>query len=113
MKFNTIVKIVTALAAAVGAIYIVATYGDKMVEWAKSIMGCCHCKPAMNTPTAPAEDFVSEDAPREAPAASEEAAEEPVATEEAAAEEAAAEENLEAVLSDDAIPVADEEDFEG
>ena len=107
MKFNTIVKLVTALAAVVGAIYIVATYGDKLVEWAKSIMGCCHCKPAMNTPTAPAEDFVSEDAPQEAPAASEEAAEEP------AAEEAAAEETAEAVLADDAIPVADEEDFEG
>ena len=107
MKFNTIVKLVTALAAVVGAIYIVATYGDKLVEWAKSIMGCCHCKSAMNTPTAPAEDFVSEDAPQEAPAASEEAAEEP------AAEEAAAEETTEAVLADDAIPVADEEDFEG
>ena len=108
MKFNTIVKLVTALAAVVGAIYIVATYGDKMVEWAKNIMGGCCSKPVVNTPTAPAEDFVSEDAPQEAPAASEEAAEES-----AAAEEAAAEENAEAVLSDDAIPVADEEDFEG
>ena len=68
MKFNSIVKIITALAAVVGAIYIVATYGDKMVEWAKNIMGCCS-KPVMNTPTAPAEDFVSEDAPQEAPAA--------------------------------------------
>lgn len=112
MKFNTIVKIVTALAAAVGAIYIIATYGDKMVEWAKSIMGCC-CKPAMNTPTAPAEDFVNEDAAQEAPAASEEAAEETATEETAAAEEAAVEENTEAVLADDAIPVADEEDFEG
>ena len=108
MKFNTIVKIVTALAAAIGAIYIIATYGDKLVEWAKGIMNCCHCKSTMNVPTAPAEDFVTEQTAQEAPAASEEPAEEPVA-----AEEAAAEESAEAVLSDDAIPVADEEDFEG
>lgn len=108
MKFNTIVKIVSALAAAVGAVYIVATYGDKIVEWAKGIMNCCS-KPVMNTPapTAPAEDFVTEEtagAPAEAQSS---------VAEETAAEEAAAEENAEAVLSDDAIPVADEEDFEG
>ena len=35
MKFNTIVKLFTALAAAVGAVYIIATYGDKIVAWAK------------------------------------------------------------------------------
>lgn len=110
MKFNTIVKIFTALAAAVGAIYIIATYGDKMVEWAKNIMGCC-CKPAANAPIASTEDFVTEEAPQEAPAQEEN--QEAVAAEEAAAEETAAEETAEAVLSDDAIPVADEEDFEG
>ena len=105
MKFNTIVKIITALAAAVGTIYIVATYGDKIVEWAKGIMGCCS-KPEANTPVAPAEDFVAEEAPsQEAPAEVQEAGEEaPAAQEEVAAEP---------VLSDDAIPVADEEDFEG
>ena len=107
MKFNSIVKIITALAAVVGAIYIVATYGDKMVEWAKNIMGCCS-KPAMNTPTAPAEDFVNEEAPQEAPVEAQEENQEA-----APVEEAAAEETTEAVLSDDAIPVADEEDFEG
>lgn len=107
MKFNTIVKLVTALAAAVGAVYIVATYGDQIVEWAKKIMGGCCCKHAVDAPAAPeasAEDFVPEEAPvqEEAPAA-----QEPV--QEPAAEEPAPE----PVLADDAIPVADEEDFEG
>lgn len=110
MKFNTIVKMITALAAAVGAIYIVATYGDKMVEWAKKMMGCC-CKSPENTPapTASAEDFAAEEPAEEAPAAEEAPVEAPEAAEEPAAAEAAEE----PVLSDDAIPVADEEDFEG
>lgn len=107
MKFNTIVKLVTALAAAVGAVYIVATYGDKIVEWAKGIMGCCCPKHAVDVPAAPeaaADDFVPDETPaqEEAPAAQE-------TVQEPAAEEPAPE----AVLSDDAIPVADEEDFEG
>ena len=39
-KFNTIMKVISALAAVIGAVYIVATYGDKIVEWAKKLMGC-------------------------------------------------------------------------
>lgn len=111
MKFNTIVKIVSALAAAVGAVYIVATYGDKIVEWAKGIMNCCCSKPVVNAPapTAPAEDFVTEET-AEAPAEAQNTIAEAQNT---IAEETAAEETAEPVLSDDAIPVADEEDFEG
>ena len=105
MKFNTIVKIFTALAAAVGAIYIIATYGDKIVAWAKGIMdGCCskHVVEITVTKDSPEDTAPSQE---EAPAA--EAAEE-------AAQEPAAEETVsEPVLADDAIPVADEEDFEG
>ena len=46
--FGTIVKIVTALAAVVGAIYVIATYGDKIVAWAKGLFAklpacCCDC----------------------------------------------------------------------
>ena len=109
MKFNTIFKLFTALAAAVGAIYIVATYGDQIVEWAKGIMGGCCCSKSAATVSAPqaaAEDFApaEESAKEEAPAEVQEPAEE------AAAPEAPA---TEAVLSDEAIPVADEEDFEG
>lgn len=111
MKFNTIVKLFTALAAAVGAIYIVATYGDKIVEWAKGIMGGCCCKSPVNTPapqpSVEETDFAEEPAKEEAPVQTEEAPES--AAPEAVPEEPAAE----AVLSDDAIPVADEEDFEG
>ena len=103
MKFNTLVKIVTALAAAVGAIYIAATYGDKIVEWAKGIMDRFCPKQFMDAPVAPeaaAEDFAPAEEPEkeEVPVEVQEPSEEPVA---------------EPVLSDDAIPVADEEDFEG
>ncbi len=46
--FGTIVKIVTALAAVIGAIYVLATYGDKIVAWAKGMFAklstcCCDC----------------------------------------------------------------------
>lgn len=103
MKFNTIVKLFTALATVVGAIYIVATYGDKIVEWAKGIMNCC-CKSAVNIPAASESDFSEKQ--EEAPVQTEEVSE-PAAAE--TAEEPAAQE----VLSEDAIPVANEEDFEG
>ena len=96
MKFNTIVKLFTALAAAVGAVYIVATYGDKIVEWAKGIMSGCCCKSAVNAPIATESDFTDKQ-------------EEPAAPEAAAPEEPAPQEGL----SEDAIPVANEEDFEG
>lgn len=45
---NTIAKIVFVLAAIAGAVYVVATYGDQIVAWAKRIInqfkcscGCC------------------------------------------------------------------------
>ncbi len=41
--FTVIAKIVAALAAVAGVVYIVATYGDKIVAWAKNLLGkgCC------------------------------------------------------------------------
>ena len=36
--FNLIAKIVAALAAVAGIVYIVATYGDKMVAWARKVL---------------------------------------------------------------------------
>ena len=36
--FNTIMKVVTALVTVAGAVYVVATYGDKIVAWAKSLL---------------------------------------------------------------------------
>ena len=42
--FTTIFKIVAALAAIAGIIYVVATYGDKIVAWAKKLLGTyCPC----------------------------------------------------------------------
>lgn len=43
--FGVILKIVAALAAIAGIIYIVATYGDKITAWAKNLLNryCCCC----------------------------------------------------------------------
>ena len=41
--FSTIMKIVAALAAVAGIIYVIATYGDKIVAWAKKLLGKCPC----------------------------------------------------------------------
>ncbi|MBQ8769415.1 MAG: hypothetical protein IJZ15_07245 [Oscillospiraceae bacterium] len=41
--FGIIVKIVVALAAVAGAVYVAATYGDKIVAWAKKTLGACKC----------------------------------------------------------------------
>ena len=92
--FSTIMKIVAALAAVVGAVYVAATYGDQIVAWAKktlsSLSKCPCCK-------------------------SEEPAVEEVPVEEVPVEEAPAEEapSAEASPVDESAPVADEKDFEG
>lgn len=43
--FANIMKIVAALAAIAGVVYVVATYGDKIVAWAKKVLriseDCC------------------------------------------------------------------------
>lgn len=41
--FNTVMKVLAALAAVAGAVYLVATYGDKIVAWAKKLLGSCSC----------------------------------------------------------------------
>ena len=93
---NTIIKVLTALAAVAGVIYIVATYGEQIVAWCKktleSFPKCPCCE----------KDAVVEEAAE---------VEEP-AVEEPAAEEVAAEEiPVEEVLVSDDAPVADEADF--
>ena len=91
---NTIIKILTALAAVAGVIYIVATYGEQIVAWCKKTLAslpkcpCCEKEEAV-----------------------EETAEE-VAAEEAVEEEPAAEEvPVEEVVVAEDEPVADEADF--
>lgn len=99
---NTIVKILTALAAVAGVVYIVATYGEQIVAWCKktlaSLPKCPSCEEA--EPEAVEEIAVeetAEEAPAEVPA--EEAAEEIV------------EETVPEVVVADNEPVAEEADF--
>lgn len=94
---KTALKLLTALAAIAGAVYVVATYGDKIVEWAKKIwaaMPKCPCC-------------------EEAEPAAEEAAVEEAVAEEPAAEEAPAQEEpvAEEVVVEETAPVAEEADF--
>ena len=88
---KNVMKILSALAAVVGVVYVIATYGDKIVKWAKGLLGCC----SENDCEVVEEDFVEEEAAAEEAAPAEEAAEE--ATEEAAPVEEIAEEATEEV----------------
>lgn len=96
---KTAAKILTALAAVVGAVYVVATYGDKIVQWAKNLLASCPCNQECEIVE---EDFVTEEAP---------AAEAPV--EEAAEEEVPVAEGPEVeIVVENNEPVAEESDFE-
>lgn len=106
-KFSTFMKILSALAAVVGAVYIIATYGDKIVAWAKQLMGC-NAKPIVSFHYTAAEDCTEEKAEP-----TEEAAETTAAAAEEAPEAPAAESAPEAPAADESTPVANEEDFEG
>ena len=41
--FSVVIKILVALAAVAGAVYLAATYGDKIVAWAKKLLNACPC----------------------------------------------------------------------
>lgn len=44
---NTIIKLLVALAAIAGAVYVAATYGNKIVAWCKKLISgkcCCACE---------------------------------------------------------------------
>lgn len=97
---NTIIKIMTALAAVAGVVYIIATYGEQIVAWAKKILNrmpqCPACEEA--EPEIEVEFEV-------------EAAAEEVAAEEPAAEEVPVEEPAPEVVVAENEPVAEEADF--
>lgn len=97
---KTAVKILTALAAVVGIVYVVATYGDKIVQWAKNLLASC---PFCNGEC----EVVEEDFVAEEPAAEEVVAEEPVAEEAPVVEEPEVE-----IVVENNEPVAEEGDFE-
>ena len=63
MKFvSAIFKILAALAFVAGAIYLLATYGDKIVAWCKKILACeCCCVPAKEADTTA--EVVAEEVP--------------------------------------------------
>ena len=97
---SVIAKILAALATVVGAIYLLATYGEQIVAWCKKVMNSlpqCPCKDCDDEPVAVEE---TAEAPAEEPAAEEEVLEE-VVVEEVPVEEAPAENEV----------VADEADF--
>ena len=106
--FNTIVKLLTALATLAGIIYILATYGEQIVAWAKKALAALPKCPCCEDDEVEVEPVVEEDTAEEAeaaPAEEEAAAEEaPVAQEEAAAEAP------EVVVAENE-PVAEEQDF--
>lgn len=69
--WNTIVKILVAVAAIAGIVYVAATYGDKIVAWCKKLLnslpcgkcceeGCCDCETAQDAPAEEATEEVAE-----------------------------------------------------
>lgn len=98
---NTIVKILTALATVAGIVYIIATYGEQIVAWAKKMLNAMPKCPACEE-TETVEEV-------EVEAEAEAAAEEIVAEE--TAEEVAVEEPAPEVVVAENEPVAEEADF--
>lgn len=96
---NTIVKILTALATVAGIVYIIATYGEQIVAWAKKTLAALPKCPCCEE----AEPEVEVEIEVEA-AAEEVTAEEP-------AEEVAVEEPAPEVVVSENEPVAEETDF--
>ena len=108
---KTVLKLLTALAAIAGTVYVIATYGDKIVAWAKKILAACPC--CNNTCECECEgececddECKCEEGECKCECTEEAPAEEPVA-EEAPVEEAPVEE----IVIEENEPVADEEDF--
>ena len=99
---KTALKILTALAAIAGAVYVIATYGDKIVAWAKKIMAACPC----------CNDTCECECGGECKCDGECKCETEGECEcEAPAEEAAAEAPVEEIVIEENEPVADEADF--
>ena len=97
---KTAMKILSALAAVVGVVYVVATYGDKIVQWAKNLLASCPC---CNNDCEVVEEVSAEEA----------AAEEAAPVEEAPAEETPVQEGPEVeIVVENNEPVAEEADFE-
>ena len=104
-------KILTALAAIAGTVYVIATYGDKIVDWAKKLMAACPCCNKTCKCEGEGECTCGGDCKCEGEGECKcECTEEPAA-EEAPVEEAPAEEVVEEIVIEENEPVANEEDF--
>ena len=103
---NTLIKLLSALAAVAGAVYIIATYGEQITAWAKKMLAslpqCPCCKDDAAEEETPVEEAPAEEAPAEEPAAVEVPVEAPVAP---------AEEPAPDVTVASREPVAEDADF--
>lgn len=81
---KTVLKVLAALAAVAGVIYIIATFGDKIVAWAKKLLPTCEVEVVADAEEAPVEE--EEPADDDTP--------------------------VEEVIVEEATPVAEEADFE-
>ena len=97
---KTVLKVLTALAAVAGVVYVVANYGDKIVAWAKKLLAACPCCSGQCECEGACKCDGECKSTEEAPA-------EEAAVEEAPAEEAPVEE----IVIEAGDPVADEDDF--
>ena len=95
-----VMKLLAALAAITGVVYVVATYGEQIVAFAKKLLASCPC----------CKEGKCEDCTCECECAEEEVAEE--APVEEVAEEVAEEAPVEEVVVEEAEPVAEDADFE-
>ena len=75
--FNTIVKLLTALAAVAGAVYIVATYGEQIVAWCKKTLAALPKCPCCEQAQPEVVEEVAEEVAEEAEEVAAEVAEEP------------------------------------
>ena len=96
-NFALIAKIVTAIAAIVGFAYIIATYGEQIIAWAKKLLNSCPCH-------CTAEDCANCECELDCPIAEE--------TEEDEFESDEEDEEEDEVPEDESAPVAEEADFE-
>ena len=112
--FNVIAKVLAALVAAAGVVYVVATYGEQIVAWAKKVLAslpkcpCCKEEPKAVEETASEEPVPAPEKAEEAAPAEEPAEEVPA---EAPAEEVPTEEPAAEVTVNANEPVAEEADF--
>ena len=91
---KTDLKILAALAAIAGVVFVIATYGDKIVAWAKKLVGKCPCTKCEGECECEGECTCEGEC-------------------ECACEEAPTEETpVEEIVVEEAEPVADEADFE-